>query len=306
MLIVNRFQGQSLIVAALCIGTSISSHAVENGVTNWPKGVNTIQSAIMPAPGETQLYSYTLYYSADKYKDTNGNTAPGKFKLNVFAQALRLDHTWNLRTDSGVTFSSSAILSGGRNSLDVGVADDSKADLNQVYLSPLYVNWSASESLHFSTNFSFFIPLGDFDKNDLINVASNRASYVQNASMTWFPSREWELSLSPTFEFNFENGATDYDSGDVFNMDYLVGYRPAAAPQWQFGVAGYYTQQFTDDRQNGETVGDGNRLRSLAVGPQVVYGLGPKTAVVFKYLHETKVKNGPGGRGFWFQFTLPL
>ena len=267
---------RKILAMAICTGTAVTVQAVENGVTNWPNGVNTVLPAMMPAPGETQFYGYTVFYSADEFKD------------------------------SGITFTSGAILSGGRNSLDVGVADDSETGLNQIYLTPLYVNWSASESLHFSTGFSGFIPLGDYDRNNLINTTSNTASYVQEFNMTWFANQEWELSLSPTFTFNFENDDTDYESGDVFNVDYFAGYRPASAPQWQVGVAGHYTKQFSDDEINGQTVGDGNRLQKLAIGPQVFYGLGPKTAIVFKYLHETEVENSSEGGSFWFQFAMPL
>ncbi|MBL3827235.1 MULTISPECIES: transporter, partial [unclassified Marinobacter] len=138
-----------LLTAALCSGAAATVQAVENGATNWPNGVNTVLPAMMPAPGETQFYGYTVFYSADEFKDTNGDTLPGKFELDVFAQAFRLNHTWDHQTDSGITFTSGAILSGGRNSLDVGVADDSETGLNQIYLTPLYVNWSAYEALHF-------------------------------------------------------------------------------------------------------------------------------------------------------------
>ncbi|MEX2475801.1 transporter [Marinobacter sp.] len=302
----TQAQLRTLALVTACTGMVATAHAVENGVTNWPNGVNTVLPAMMPAPGETQFYGYTVFYSADKFKDTNGNTTPGKFELDVFAQAFRLNRTWDYLAGEGITFTSGAILSGGRNSLDVGVADDSETGLNQIYVTPLYVNWSASETLHFSTGFSGFIPLGDYDRNNLINTTSNTSSYMQEFNMTWFPSQQWELSLSPTFTFNFENDDTNYESGDVFNVDYFAGYRPASAPQWQFGLAGHYTKQFSDDKQNGQTVGDGNRLQKIGVGPQVFYGLGPRTAVVFKYLHETEVENGSQGHSFWFQFAMPI
>ena len=295
-----------LLLTTLCLGGVTSVEAVENGTTNWPNGVNTVLPAIRPAPGETQLYGYTVFYSADKYKDTNGQTTPGKFELDVFAQAFRLNHTWDYKTDSGLSFTSEAILSGGRNSLDIGILDDSETGLNQIYLTPIAINWAASQSLHLSAAFAAFIPVGDFDRNALINTTSNTTSYVQEFNMTWFASSEWELSLSPTITFNFKNDDTEYESGDVFNLDYFSGYRPASAPQWQIGLAGHYTKQFSDDKISGQTVGDGNRLQKFAIGPQIFYGLGPRTAIVFKYLHETEVKNGSQGQSIWFQFAMPI
>jgi len=302
----RRLQTRKLILAALYASITTTAQAVENGVTNWPNGVNTVLPAMLPPPGATQFYGYTVYYSADQFNDGNGNTLPGKFELDVFSQAFRLNHTWDYKTDSGVTFTSGAILSGSRSTLDVGVAEDSETGLNQIYLTPLYVNWSPSESLHLSTGFSGFFPLGDYDENALINTTSNYASYVQEFDLTWFPNKEWELSLSPTFTFNAENDDTSYKSGDVFNLDYFAGYRPSSAPQWQVGFAGHYTKQFSDDKVNGQTVADGFRLQKLGIGPQAFYAFGPATAIVFKYLHETGIKNGAEGRSFWFQFAMPL
>lgn len=295
-----------LLAATLYSVIAATSHAAENGVTNWPNGVNTVLPAMLPPPGATQFYGYTVYYSADKFVDGNGDSLIPGFKLDVFAQAFRLNHTWDFQTESGVTFTSGAILSGGRYSLEAFGFDDTETGLNQIYLTPLYVNWSASESLHLSTGFSGFLPLGDYDANGLVNTTSNYASYVQEFDLTWFPNKDWEVSLSPTFTFNAENDDTKYESGDVFNLDYFAGYRPANAPQWQFGVAGHYTRQFTDDKLNGQTVGDGFRLQKFAVGPQVFYAFGPATAIVFKYLHETDVEYGTEGSSFWFQFAMPL
>ncbi|MOA67802.1 hypothetical protein D3C78_1951310 [compost metagenome] len=50
----------------------------------------------------------------------------------------------------------------------------------------------------------------------------------------------------------------------------------------------------------------GNRLSKFAIGPQAVYYFNPATAVVFKWLNETAVKNGARGNSLWFEFAVPL
>lgn len=302
----SRNISAGLLIAATFSGFATSAQAVENGVTNWPNGVNTVLPAMMPPQGATQFYGYTIYYSADKFVDGNGDELIPGFGLDVYAQAFRVNHTLDYKTDSGVTFTSGAILSGGKYDLEVSGLDDTETGLNQIYLTPLYVNWSPSESLHLSTGFSGFVPLGDYNANALVNTTSNYESYVQEFDFTWFPSQEWEISMSPTITFNAKNDDTNYESGDLFNLDYFAGYRPSTAPQWQVGVAGHYTKQFTDDKLNGYKVGDGFRLKKFAVGPQVFYAFGPATAVVFKYLHETNVEYGTEGSSLWFQFAMPL
>lgn len=230
---------------------------------------------------------------------------PG-FDLDNFAQAFRLVHPWNVLTDSGVRLSSGMIPSGGHVEVSLMGMEDSATGFNQVYLTPLYLTWSPSPELHLLTGFSAFLPLGDYDRDDPANTTGNYRSYVQEFGLTWFPTPAWELSLSPTLSFNAENKDTDYRSGHLFNVDFNLGYRPPSAPQWQFGLAGYYTKQFSDDEVNGDEVPGGNRLRKFAIGPQVFYAFDQATGVAFKALKETSVDNGPKGYSIWFQFALPL
>jgi hypothetical protein len=292
--------------ALLVLGQTSVCVASENGGTNWPLGVNTVIPAILPPQGATEFYSYTAYYSADSYRGNNGKSSLPDFKLDIFVQALRMVHTWDVETDSGVGFSSGAILSGNRNSFEVAGAKDHKSGLNQLYFTPLYLTWSPTPELHLLTGFSAFIPLGNYDRKDLINTTSNYASYVQEFGLTWLPTPAWEFSVSPTVSFNQKNDDTDYKSGNIFDVDFNAGYRLPMNPKWQVGLAGHYTKQFTDDQFDGHDVPSGNRLSKFAIGPQAVYYFNPATAIVFKWLAETSVKNGPKGNSLWFEFAVPL
>lgn len=307
----STFALRRLVVAMCCCTASGVSLAAENGLTNWPLGVNTVIPALLPPPGATELYSYTVFYSADELRDNSGDKVPVDFEVDAFAQALRVVHTWNLQTDSGVKFSTGAILSGGHTSAELEPApgvhlDDSETGFNQLYFTPLYLTWSPTPELHLLTGFSAFIPLGDYDRNSLANTTSNYASYVQEFGLTWLPSPAWEFSVSPTVSFNAENENSDYQSGHLFNVDFNAGYRLPSSPNWQVGLAGHYTKQFSDDQIDGHDVEGGNRLSKFAIGPQAVYYFNPATAVVFKWLNETEVKNGARGNSLWFEFAVPL
>ncbi|MCW8277805.1 transporter [Pseudomonas sp. PCH199] len=295
-----------LLFAVLLCGQVSLSIASENGGTNWPLGVNTVVPAILPPPGGTELYNYTAFYSADSFRGNDGKSSLPDFKLSVAVEALRMVHTWGYQTDSGVKFSTGAILSGGRNTLEVAGLKDHKSGLNQLYFTPLYLTWSPTPELFLLTGFSAFIPMGNYDKKSIINTTSNYASYVQEFGLTWLPSPAWELSISPTVSFNQKNNDTDYKSGNIFDLDYNAGYRLPFNPKWQVGIAGHYTKQFSDDQINGNDVAGGNRLSKFSIGPQAVYYFDPATALVFKILTETSVKNGPKGNSFWFEFALPL
>ncbi|WP_416427746.1 transporter (plasmid) [Pseudomonas sp. App30] len=297
--------------AYVCLLLSVVSYtnfscATENGDTTWPLGVQTVVPALMPPPGGTEFYSYTVYYHADSYKGNSGRSAIPGFKLDNFVQALRLVHTWNYQTDSGVQFTSGLIGTGGHIKVEAGGQSDEKTGMRQAYITPLNVLYSPTPQLHLLGGVSVFTPIGGYDKRDLANTTPNYTTYISEFALTWFPHPNWEVSLAPTFSVNQRNKDTDYRSGNVFNVDYMVGYRFDSMPKLQFGVAGYYTKQVTDDDIDGTDLPNGNRLEKFAVGPQLFYSFTQSAGVVLKWLHETNVKNGPMGDSVWLEAAFPL
>ena len=89
-----------------------------------------------------------------------------------------------------------------------------------------------------------------------------------------------------------------YESGDEFHMDYLVGKRFGP---WGVGLSGYYLKQTTDDRLNGQKIG--NRGQVLAVGPALQYSSQSGDQFILKWDHETQVKNRFAGDKVWFKYV---
>jgi hypothetical protein len=293
---------------ALAVGLSsysLSAQSTENGNSQWPIGVQSVLAAIMPPPGATQFYSYTQYYHADKFVDSKGRrTVPG-FKLDVVATATRVIHTWEKQVD-GWDVSSGATLAG--NSVDVHAAGshDKSAGLNYAYLNLLYFTYQL-DNLHFMFGPSLYVPLGRFDKAQLANPSYNYYGYSAEAAVTYTPSPRLELSAQSVVVYNSRNHDTGYRSGGMINTDFNINYSFIEdLPQLQFGLSGYYAQQIQDDEINGDVVGDGNRLRKFAVGPQLLWYFNAAAGVAVKWQHELGVKNGPVGDRLWVQFSFPL
>src|SRR5689334_10562934 len=142
----HAVHGALLVFSFAFIALDRQARAMENGATQWPSGVQTVIPAILPAPGETALYNYTLYYHADSFKDRNGNDLIPGFDLSVAADAPRIVHTW--KTKFGPMNLSSAVVLAG-NYLRVeqdpqpGVhLEDSTFGLNFLYLTPLYLTYN--------------------------------------------------------------------------------------------------------------------------------------------------------------------
>ncbi|MFM0110760.1 transporter family protein [Paraburkholderia nemoris] len=76
------------------LGLSGKAYATENGQQTYPIGIDTVLNAIVPAPGTTQFYDYSTFYTASRFVGQNGGSAIPGFKVNVFAMAPRVLHTW--------------------------------------------------------------------------------------------------------------------------------------------------------------------------------------------------------------------
>ena len=75
------------------------------------------------------------------------------------------------------------------------------------------------------------------------------------------------------FDFNTNDNHTNYQSGDVFYLDYTVS---KSFGKWTFGAGGNYTKQFTGDTINGAQVnGNGNEAQHILLGPLMGYNFGP-------------------------------
>jgi hypothetical protein len=299
-----------LSLALLIAGVS-PAIAMENGTTQWPSGVQTVVPAILPAPGETALYNYSLYYHADSFKDGNGNDLVPGFDLSVAASAPRIVHTWRSKLGP-LNMSSAAVLAGNYVKVEQhaapGVAlDDSTFGLNFLYLTPIYLTYN-TPSLHVEFGPSVFIPVGHYSESDLANPTVNYFAFQQEFSVTYFPVKTLEFSTLAVIDINAENPETDYRSGAFLSVDWGVNWAPIASiPNLFFGIGGYYIKQFTDDEIDGAKVGpDGFRLKRTALGPQLVYYFSPKTAIAAKYQREFGTENGPEGDRFWIQFVTPI
>jgi hypothetical protein len=106
------------------------------------------------------------------------------------------------------------------------------------------------------------------------------------------------------YNIKTKNNHTNYQSGDEFHMDFLVGKNIG---KFNVGVSGYYLKQLTDDKQAGVKVGtDGNRGQVLAFGPSVKYEIQGGTFLIGQWQNETNVKNRFGGSKVWLKLITPL
>lgn len=296
-----------LLQLAAWMSLPLGALATENGTTAFPNGAEDFLVAGMPPPG---WYGWVYYnhYQSNFLADNSGRMPVQSFDLKVNAVSLRLDWVRPVSILGADRWGTLLFLP----VVDLNLAlspvpgvsfKRSKTGLGDITL---------GNGLHWTfKNFEMLnavdvaVPVGAYDKNDLVNPGQNRWVVRLNHMGTWHPTPAWDVSYRLMWDYNFNNPATDYHSGQTVYLNWALGWKPT--PPLTVGVAGYFLRQITDDRQRGQVVGsNGNRVRVDAIGPCVKYFLPNHVMLTAKYFREFDVRNHPRGDVFWFSVAVPF
>ncbi len=296
-------------LAALAILLTASPHlanATENGATEYPLGADSIDDALTPPPGTGVLLSYNTYVDGPVY--SGGASIKGSH-ISVLVSAFRGIYTWPGAYDDGkVTISSEIVIGGGNIHLKVptpvGPLANGSTGLIDPSFWPVDVNYHSGPIFGAAT-FVIWAPLGTYNKTAVPakGLGDNHYTFAPVFYLTYMVSPVLQLDLASVTEFSTVNPNTQYTSGDDETLTASLSYR--VTPALQVGPTGYLYEQFTNDTQNGLTVGKGNRGQTLALGVQAVYNIG-HGGIVLKYQRDTLVRNKAGSDQFWLQWALPI
>lgn len=284
-----------LLLAGLAVGTP--SHATQGGGGAYPNGAEDFMSGALPPPG-TYLLNYIEYYSANRLNDNNGNEMMPGFKLNVFADVVRVVHvtrqqvlgaSWGMHLFLPLVYMDVKIP---------GAGSDNRTGLGDIIINPFILGWHG-KNWHVATGLDFYLPTGSYDKKRLANTGRNYWTFEPVLAGTYLTDSGFELSGKLMYDFNTKNSDLDYLSGQELHLDYAIGQHLG---DFTAGVAGYFYQQTTDDEQKGKKVSfnDGNKGRVVGVGPALKYQY-KNMSFSLKYLFETLVENRPEGGNLWFK-----
>lgn len=270
--------------------------ATESGGGAYPNGAEGFMAGAVPPPG-TYFINYLTYYTADKFKMEDGPD-PDDFELKVTANTFRLIHVTDYKIFGG-NWGMHVFVPVLNVDVDMMGMGDSEFGLGDIIVDPFILSWH-SKNWHFSTGIDIYIPTGSFSKKDFANTGRNYWTFEPVFGFTYISDGGFEVSSKFMYDFNTSNGDTDYQSGQEFHFDYLVGYQ---FKPYSFGINGYFYKQITDDTQDGDTVGDdGFKGQVFAVGPAIKYDKG-NMMFILKYQHEMSVENKPEGEKFWFNLV---
>ncbi|VVO40401.1 transporter [Pseudomonas fluorescens] len=285
---------------SLLAGLAGNAQATEGGGSTYPMGAENYLSGAVPPPGFYAQF-YIGHYEADSLRGNDGKKLPVDFRVRANSIAPRLIWVTEQQVLGG-SLAFHAIVPLVDLKVEVNDQSQSKQGLGDIIFGPA-LGYHLSEKLHTLVALDFLAPSGDYDRHDLANIGRNYWGIQPVFALSYIDPAGLNIDAKIMYDFNLENPATDYRSGQELHVDYALGW--GLGNGWVVGVGGYAYRQTTDDRQNGERIED-NKGRSFAVGPSVKYTSDKGWFLTAKWEQETAVRNRAEGDAYWMKLTIPF
>jgi hypothetical protein len=165
-------------------------------------------------------------------------------------------------------------------------AIDSELALGDSAFAPLVLGWSSG---NFYWNFALFgmAPTGEYSTHNLANTSLNHWAVMPRLAATYFnPKTGWEVTGAAVYSVSFENPATDYEAGNILNLEGAItkNFGPIGV-----GAVGYAMIQTTPDSGTGARLG-AFESKVYGAGPIVTYTRGGLTLLA-KWYTEFDAEN---------------
>uniref|UniRef100_UPI0038530DE9 SphA family protein n=1 Tax=Paenochrobactrum sp. BZR 201-1 TaxID=3378075 RepID=UPI0038530DE9 len=288
--------------------------AAEKGTGFYLLGTKGPLAAVLPNPG-WYLQNDTYYYNAGAGGSEKLPVA-GTVGLGIRAHAIIDMPTllWSTPYEIGGGRLALAVTAPfGRESIDAdflfGPFSGDVKGSNTAIGDPIFtamLGWNQG-NWHWSVNGMLNVPIGDYDRNALSNIAFHHWGGDVSVAATWLnPTLGLDVSGVLGFSFNGKNSVTEYRTGTEMHIEGAIS--QYLSPQFSIGVIGYYYQQISDDSGAGAHLG-GFRGRVAALGATASYSFEldktPVTARV-KVFREFAAKNRLDGTGAYLTLSVPL
>ncbi|BAL27024.1 transporter [Azoarcus sp. KH32C] len=306
---------KQICVAVALTGAIAGSASAKEGADQYPHGGENWFAGALPPPGDYFL-NYFGYYNADNLRDGDGHKVDHT-GVTAWFDALRYVKVTNTQILGG-NWAMHAIVPLVHQKVTLG---DSKtvSGLGDIVFSPLVISWHAG-NWHWAAALDIYAPTGEYKSGDpRKSIGANYWSVEPVFAATWLNEAGWEVSAKLMYNIKAKNsdfrpapGAPkmEYESGDEFHMDYLVGKRFGP---WGVGLSGYYVKQTTDDKLDGDTLSSslgpwssGRKGQVFAIGPSVSYTTQSGTMLIGQWQHESGAENRFQGDKAWFRLIMPF
>lgn len=292
---------RAVLFAFGALGIPLFANATEGGGSIYPTGAEGYACCAVPPPGLYGLV-YSEYNEGDSFRDNNGNAVPiPGFKVRSFAVVPRLIWVTPEQILGGSLVFHGLMPLVNLDVKEAGMAQ-SKTGIGDMSFGTA-LGWHLSPKLHTVAGIDIFAPTGSYNKDAIANIGRNYWAFQPLVGVSWLDPNGINGDVKIMYTINTINRDTSYTSGNELIMDYDLGY--GLGKGWIVGVGGYFYQQVTNDKQNGQTIPD-NKGRAIAVGPSIKYDSGKGWFVSLKYQLDTDVRNRVQGKALWLKAVFPL
>lgn len=166
-----------------------------------------------------------------------------------------------------------------------------RVGLTDVYLLPAALGWSW-ENCSVLAYEGILAPTGHY-QTDALNTGLNIWTFDHNLSLSVQLPGDNELSTNVGYMNNLKNPTTDYHSGDLMHLDYMLG--QYFTPFLGIGLVGSYYYQTTSDHAPASLLIP-ERSEGATIGPVITYTpeiLAREFIFTLKWLHEFDVNGRP-------------
>lgn len=185
------------------------------------------------------------------------------------------------------------------------VKDTADGTINTA-LVPYILSWDLGEGLFVSTSLVYTPDNGSDDEGRPFSTIE------PGLAITKFSQTGWQYTANNAIDYNDEytnSSGNKYQDGMTYYLDLTA---VKTADKWTYGFIGNYTQQFTDDEQNGETVAatpgfnsKGNRAQHVLGGGMVAYNFG-KFSLNTRLLYSLRAENDADVSFLHVGISLPI
>jgi hypothetical protein len=236
---------------------------------------------------------------------------PANVEANLFAAGLTMAWRPKWEPAPGWSYAMSATLA----HINLEVAGNltvlgqtvrrktSVSGLGDIVLMPVMLSYTINPDLHLDFRTGIYAPTGSYQLGRLANTGKNFWTFEPTVGLAYFGLKNGrEASLFMGMDFNGENDATHYDSGNQFRLDgTLAQHFPLAGGIAGVGLSAFNYDQVSADSGSGASFG-AFKGHTFGYGPAVSFVTKAGSAdliVELKWLRETQTKNRLQGDYLW-------
>ncbi|MBO9560359.1 MAG: transporter [Caulobacter sp.] len=307
------------LVIALAAGAQ-QAQASEGGASLYLLGTGGPGAAVMPPLKGVYFDNVAYYYKGSMSGGKQiplGGSIVGGLDADILADFATV--LWvPTANPGGVTVALGAALPVGNVDVDVdvrltgprgaqisGATGDSATIVGDPIATGL-LGWEKG-NMHYQVSTMLNVPIGDYRKDELANLAFHRWAFDSSFAATWHDAKSgWDVSGKAGLTWNGENPYTDYISGTEMHLEAAV--EKTFSPKWSAGLQAYYYKQVSGDHGPGAALGP-FQGEVTGVGATAAYNfkMGKMPATLrAKALTEFNATNRMEGDSFWLELAVPL